>query len=110
MDKRYETKHAEELTGNQLHLRAEREKHSLTREEVAQTLGISSRTLIRWEIEPESLSTRNYERALQAIEALSDKVDYGVNLRVVPLVDLAREITRRLEEADKAKRAFDSFM
>lgn len=109
------------LTKEQVELREARDKAGISRSQLANRLGIHMRTLVRWERAERGLNDENYERAMREIknfelgaperfsgpqpvrivqvpvEASQGPQKAVEGLSEVPLVDLAREVVRRLE-------------
>lgn len=84
----------------------------MTREVLADLLGCSVRTLARWENDPGRLDEDNFHRAMSTIESRSAgievKADNTLDLSAIPSVELARELTRRLERVEAAQREFSA--
>lgn len=86
-----ENRHADDLTQRQRELRRVRTEKDVSRQDLAAALGVSYRTVVRWEIESHTLNEKNHERAMRAINALPAKDEgMAIDLATVPFLDLAR--------------------
>lgn len=86
----------EEMARN---LREAREEAGLSREAVAHEAGVSLRSLSRWETGEVEITPPKYELAMKAVREHPARTSRPEpKLEQVPLLELSREMTRRLEE------------